>query len=61
MITANLPQVERENKIIAAVLNKIGDEHPQRDQLMEAVKADLDGIKQFISRRKLSPWAAATI
>jgi uncharacterized protein (DUF885 family) len=49
----NLPQVERENKIIAAVLNKIGDEHPQPDQLIEAVKADLDGIKQFIIQKKI--------
>ncbi|HEY5175622.1 MAG TPA: DUF885 domain-containing protein [Terriglobales bacterium] len=50
---SNLPAQERENKIIAAVLNKIGDEHPQRDQLIEAVKADLDGIKQFIRDKKI--------
>jgi uncharacterized protein (DUF885 family) len=50
---ASLPAQERENKIIAAVLNKIGEEHPQRDQLIEAVKADLDGIKQFIVDKKI--------
>jgi len=50
---SNLPAQERENKIIAAVLNKISDEHPQRDQLIEAVKADLDGIKQFIREKKI--------
>jgi uncharacterized protein (DUF885 family) len=50
---ANLPTQERENKIIAAVLNKIGEEHPQRDQLIEAVKADVDGIKQFIIEKKI--------
>ncbi len=50
---ANLPQQERENKIISAVLNKIGDEHPQPDQLIEAVKADVDGIKQFIIQKKI--------
>jgi uncharacterized protein (DUF885 family) len=50
---ANLPQQERENKVIAAVLNKIGEDHPQRDQLIEAVKGDLDGIKQFIVQKKI--------
>jgi uncharacterized protein (DUF885 family) len=49
----NLSQGERENKIITAVLNKIGDEHPQPDQLIEAVKADVDGIKQFIIQKKI--------
>jgi uncharacterized protein (DUF885 family) len=50
---SSLPAQERENKIIAAVLNKISDEHPQRDQLIEAVKADVDGIKQFIREKKI--------
>ncbi len=50
---ANLPTEERENRVISAVLNKISDEHPQRDQLIEAVKADLDGIKQFIREKKV--------
>ncbi len=50
---ASLPAQERENKIIAAVLNKISDEHPQRDQLIEAVKADLEGIKRFIREKKI--------
>jgi uncharacterized protein (DUF885 family) len=50
---ASLPAQERENKIIAAVLNKISDEHPRRDQLIEAVKADLEGIKQFIREKKI--------
>ena len=50
---ATLPAQERENKIIAAVLNKISDEHPQRDQLIEAVKADLEGIRQFIRDHKI--------
>src|SRR5438270_6833725 len=39
---ASLPQHERENKVIAAVLGKISEEHPKRDELMEAVKADLE-------------------
>ena len=50
---SSLPARERENKIIRAVLDKISDEHPQRDQLIEAVKADLDGIKQFIREKKI--------
>lgn len=50
---ASLPQHERENQIIPVVLDKISDEHPQRDQLMDAVKADLEGIKQFIREKKI--------
>src|SRR5260221_1244161 len=50
---ASLSQHERENKIIPAVLNKVGEEHPKRDDLMEAVKDDLDGIKQFIREKKI--------
>ena len=52
-ITATLPAHERENKIIARCSTKISDEHPQRDQLIEAVKADLEGIKQFIREKKI--------
>jgi len=50
---SSLPARERENKIIGAVLNKISDEHPQRDQLIEAVKADVAGITQFIRDKKI--------
>ncbi len=50
---ANLPATERENKIIGAVLNKISDEHPQPDQLMETVKADVVTIRQFIQEKKI--------
>ncbi len=50
---SNLPGRERENKIISAVIDKISDEHPQRDQLIDAVKADLEGIKQFIREKKI--------
>jgi uncharacterized protein (DUF885 family) len=48
-----LPARERENKIIAAVLTRISDEHPQRDQLIEAVKADLEGITHFIREKRI--------
>jgi uncharacterized protein (DUF885 family) len=44
---------ERENKIIRAVIDKISEEHPQRDQLIEAVKADLAGIIAFIREKKI--------
>jgi uncharacterized protein (DUF885 family) len=50
---ASLPQPERENKIIAAVLNKISDEHPQPDQLMEVIKADVVSTRQFIREHKI--------
>ncbi|HVP55430.1 MAG TPA: DUF885 domain-containing protein [Candidatus Eisenbacteria bacterium] len=50
---SNLQGRERENKIIRAVIDKISDEHPQRDQLLEAVKADLEGITQFIREKKI--------
>jgi uncharacterized protein (DUF885 family) len=49
----NLPEHERENKIISAVIDKISDEHPQRDELMDAVKGDLARISQFIREKKI--------
>ncbi len=51
---SNLPAGERENKIIGAVLDKISQEHPQRDQLMDAIKGDLAGITQFIRDKKIA-------
>jgi uncharacterized protein (DUF885 family) len=50
---SSLPARDRENKIIAAVLDRISDEHPKRDELMDAVKADLAGITQFIREKKI--------
>ena len=50
---STLPARERENKIIRAVIDKISEEHPRRDQLIEAVRADLEGIKQFIRDKKI--------
>jgi uncharacterized protein (DUF885 family) len=44
---------ERENKVISEVLRKISDDRPQRDQLMDTVKADLAGIRQFIIDHKI--------
>ena len=50
---SNLPARERENKIIRAVIDKISDEHPRRDQLVEAARADVEGLKQFIREKKI--------
>ena len=50
---ANLPQHERENKVIKAVLDKISEEHPQRGDLQQAIEADLENIKQFIRDKKI--------
>lgn len=44
---------ERENLIIGEVLQKISDGHTQRDQLMQTIQADLEGIKQFIREKKI--------
>jgi hypothetical protein len=44
---------DRENLIIGEVLQKISDSHPERDQLLPAIEADLEGIKQFIRDKKI--------
>ena len=50
---ASLPQQERENKIISEVLQKIADDHPNRNALIETAREDLVGIRQFISDKKI--------
>jgi uncharacterized protein (DUF885 family) len=50
---SDLSGIERENVVLKEVLDKIGDDHPKRDELMDAVKRDLDGIKQFIREKKI--------
>jgi uncharacterized protein (DUF885 family) len=50
---ADVAEHERENKIISEVLQKISDEHAQRDQLLQTIEADLDGIKQFIREKNI--------
>ena len=50
---ATLPQHDRENKVIKAVLDKISEEHPQRGDLQQAIEADLENIKQFIRDNKI--------
>jgi uncharacterized protein (DUF885 family) len=48
-----LGQKERENKIISEVLQKIADDHPKREDLMQTAKEDLVGIRQFIIDKKI--------
>lgn len=50
---ANLGEQERENKIISEVVQKIADDHPKRDELMQTAKDDLIGIRQFIIDKKI--------
>jgi uncharacterized protein (DUF885 family) len=45
---SDLDPKERENRVIGEVLQKISDQHPRRDDLMQTVKDDLVGIRQFI-------------
>jgi Uncharacterized protein conserved in bacteria len=53
-----LKGVARENLIIKEVLTKIGAEHPKRDQLQQAVEADLEGIKKFIREKNIVSLSA---
>lgn len=50
---AGLGQKERENKVIGEVLQKISEDHPKRDDLMQAINDDLAGIRQFIVDKKI--------
>ena len=50
--TSLSPQ-ERENKIISEVLQKIADDHPDRNALLDTAKEDLVGIRQFILEKKI--------
>ena len=50
---ASLGETERENKIIGEVLAKIAEDHPLRDDLLQTVKNDVAGIRQFIIDKKI--------
>ena len=50
---ADLQGRDRENKIIGEVLDKVSQEHAQRDHLMDAVKADVADIQRFIREKKI--------
>lgn len=44
---------DRQNRIIGAVLEQISTEHPERNQVMDTIKADLDEVKKFVAKSKL--------
>lgn len=50
---SNLSGRDRENKIIGEVLQKISDDHPRRDQLLDTAKDDLTDIRRFIIEKKI--------
>jgi uncharacterized protein (DUF885 family) len=50
---SELASHDRQNLIIREVLQKISDDHAQRDQLMSVIEGDLEGIKQFIRDKKI--------
>src|SRR5207247_4456120 len=50
---SEIAALERKNKNIGEVLAKIADDHVQRDQLIDHVKQDLDGITRFIREKKI--------
>jgi uncharacterized protein (DUF885 family) len=50
---SELASHDRENLIIREVLQKISDDHAQRNQLMSVIEGDLEGIKQFIRDKKI--------
>jgi uncharacterized protein (DUF885 family) len=50
---ADVTGAERENLVIGEVLRRISDDHPKRDELMDAVKKDLDSITAFIRDKRI--------
>ncbi len=50
---SELSEHDRQNRIISEVLARISDAHPQRDQLMQTIQADLAGNTQFIREKKI--------
>ncbi|HWR15586.1 MAG TPA: DUF885 domain-containing protein [Terriglobales bacterium] len=50
---SDLAEHQRENTIISETLAKVSDEHTQRDKLIDTVKGDIEGIRQFIRDKKI--------
>jgi len=44
---------EQQSLVIKEVLDKIGQEHPKRDDLLKTIENDLAGIKQFIRKKNI--------
>jgi uncharacterized protein (DUF885 family) len=49
----NLEQKASQNTIVSEVLQKISDDHPKRDELIQTAKDDLVGIRQFIIEKRI--------
>jgi uncharacterized protein (DUF885 family) len=49
----SLSPQQRENKVIGEVLERISEDHPKRDDLIQTVKDDLASIRQFIIDKKI--------
>jgi len=50
---ASLSLRERENNVIGEVLQRISEEHPKREDLMQTVKDDLASIRPFIIDKRI--------
>ena len=50
---SDLTGVDRENKIIGEVLDKLSQQHPTRDQYLDYVRGDLQDIIDFIKEKKI--------
>lgn len=50
---SDLAPAERINRVVKEVLDVIASEHPDRDELLEHVKRELDGIKRFIREKDI--------
>jgi hypothetical protein len=50
---SDLAGVDRENKIIGEVLDKLNQEHPTREEYLEYVRGDLQNIIDFIRAKKI--------
>jgi uncharacterized protein (DUF885 family) len=50
---SDLAGPERENRVISEVLDRISQEHADRDRLIESVKSDVGDIQQFIRQKRI--------
>jgi uncharacterized protein (DUF885 family) len=46
-------EAERQDAVLREVLQRISDDHPRRDQLLETVSADLARIRAFIEQKQI--------
>lgn len=44
---------DRQNRIIGAVLERISTEHPERSQVLQTIKNDLDDARKFVAKTRL--------